>query len=281
MASIGFFLFGVHSPNPFCIPKRIGAKVCSSITVIAQLICVISFTYLLQRDLLKNSQKLSKKSIAYLSLATPIIPNIVFMFETFFSKTEANDIWLKLNRTKIHVNKIINVSVQLETFRRSFRAKCVFSVAMTGVMLFIKITPLKSSILSTSFDCMTLILGICKCWAVLLVIILIDFMDFLLFSLNQQLEKLSSDEFQFVWNLINLFRHIRIIHFKLHRVTAMINKRFGWFLIALLFDMFNLINNSIFIAFTGLMEPHFREENMRNLSHFSITFRLNISVHSN
>lgn len=264
--SIFFFMFSVYSSNSICSSKRMCGKVFLWFPYIVHIICVMSFMNLLQRDLQKNVTMLLQNSMFFYSLLTLMIPNIIYVVEKMFSKIDVDDILEKLHICEMHLEKFVNVSVQSDVFCRSFRLKCIVSVAMCSLALITKII-IHSPVLSMSLDFNTLALALYRCWIILFIILLIEYTNLLLFSLNQHLKSLQFERFQLdarVWDLVHFLRHIRAIHFQMHKITQMVNLRFGWFLIAIIIDMFNLTINSSFVAFTAITDPNFRKENTRN-----------------
>lgn len=248
--SICFYLFGVYSRNPFCTSNQCYMKILSCIPLVVHIFCVILFVYSLCRDTLN----LDKLSLYYSSGIVAIIPNIVFIFLSIVSAKTFDDILSKLDRANTHLNRSINVQVKFEHLERSIHIKCVFGVILIGVLYLLKVL-FHSLVLAISTDFYAFILTVCKCWALHFVILLVDYMNILLFSLNERLEQVRFDEFHLdggVWDLIHLLRHIRIVHFKLHKVTVIINSQFGWFWITMLLDVFIVINNSFFRSFLML-----------------------------
>lgn len=261
-----FCLFGIHPRNPFCASKRSYVRFLSTIPRVVHLICIILFVYLLRRDVLKNTRVLS---LYYFSGLIALIPNAIFFFGTLTSANQVEDILIKLEQTTDHLKRFLKVPVNLENLEHLIHIK-LFCAVVICVPYFIKVF-ITSTVLSTALDCCAYIVIACKSCIILLVITLIDYMNFLTYSLNQHLEEVRLVHPQIdasVWDLIHFLKRIRTVHFKLHKVAFMINSRFGWFLIAVLFDVFCLINNSVFLIFKALIDSNVDIGIMRNLSFY-------------
>lgn len=123
-------------------------------------------------------------------------------------------------------------------------------VLMISVARFLRLF-LKAQIFPNLSDFLISLIVMYKCQASFYVIFFIEYNNFLLFSLNQHLNKLQCNFKPFtldqnIWGLIHLFRNIQKVYFQMHNIALMINSTFGWFLLTILLDEFNIITNNIF-----------------------------------
>lgn len=249
---ICFFLFGINSRNPFNLPKRIHNRTCSIIPRVLHSIFLCTFLYLMCQNVfndLKNSFKVL--SLKYLMVSTNSFPNMVSLFSTLIKTDGVEEIMLMLNRAGVHLSMIANISVELRALERSLRIKCVFGVVISSLMYFLKIM-VRSAVFSCSLDLFSFILVTYKCWTIFVVIFFIDYTGFLMFSMNQGLTSAQCEISHLdarSSNSIHLLQQIRIVHYQLYAITSMINSQFGWFLIATLLDMFNVVTSSVFVVF--------------------------------
>lgn len=250
---ISFFLFGILLENPISTSKRSIGKIPKKIPIIVHSLLVILTTVVILRDLIINSSKITMYNMA---LATPIISNVIYLYEMWSSESKVEEILLNLNQAKSHLLKFLHAPVKLDRLKVPTGIKCLFGVVIVGTINFAKIF-YSSSVVSISYDSLAFILVIIRRLAILLLIILIDFESLLVNSVNQHLEFVRFDRLQLdagVFEAIHLIHHIRLVYLQLHGVTVMIISRFGWFLMFVLLDHFNSLTTSVFNLITHFVD---------------------------
>lgn len=242
-----FYAFGVYFKYPFSRPQFC-RKLLSNIPRIIHLICVLTAILLYSFGLLQRKESV----ILLLFLRIYFISNIIFVLDGDSNAKKVDAILLHLFQTENYLNNLIDVPVCLSGLKFKIHTKMFISVILIVAAFFAKSF---STDIFSSLDTQRLILMAYRCWAIFLLIILIDYRNFLLFSLNQKLNaprsKLLKGDTS-VWSLINLLCHIRNIHFKICKITSMINSRFGWYVIIIFLDNVNIITSTACFTYMEL-----------------------------
>lgn len=254
-----FFLFGVHLENPFFASKRSCSSFALYIPRVAHLCIVILYLYLICAIVMRRSTLL----LDHFFLIISCIPNIVSILWTKDSANKIESIVRNLNRIEHHLRIFTGVEARFEKLECMFRVKLFGFVFANSLVYSLKLF-VRSTTFFASIDIVVSLLMLYKGWAIFLVLILIDYNTFLLFSLNQHLKTLQCNFEQSKlehnnesWGLVHLHRHIQNVHLKIHQIALMINSQFGWFWLAVLLDKFNVIITSIFAIFVGSMDATF------------------------
>lgn len=258
-----FYIFGVFSKNLPIHSKWSLLNIWSKLPLALHSFCVIIYICLLFRD----DYFSTTSTWYYFGRITALLPNLVFLLDILLGARNVEDILLRLNGVNIYFKRFTHITVNLRNLKYSINIKCAFHVVFVVLPHFLKIFFI-SPVLSTTFTIFAAILIACRTSAILIVIILIEYTNFLMFSLNQHLSGVS-DLIELdanVWQLIRLLRHARTVHFKLYKVTVMMNLRFGWFLVAFSLDMFCALNNSGFFILCSLIDVAHLGETIRNVS---------------
>lgn len=249
---ICFFLFGVYPRNPFCWSKYGYTKILSFIPRMVHLFSVVSFAFLFFRYVFMKPGM----GFDLFFIATSFVPNIAYIFGTEYCTNKIESIIVKLNKVECHLKTIMNISIDLNVLKSSIIIECIFGVVIPCFVYFLKIF-----IFSTSFSMYSnvseFILLTCKSFAILLILILLDYKNILIRSLNQQLESFNLERFQVdlnIWKLTQFLRSSGVFYCNLHEITQMINVQFGFFLIAVFLDMFNVITNCTSVFFLAPIE---------------------------
>lgn len=255
---IFYILCGVCPINTFIIFRRNSLEFLSNMPLFVHLINVIIYLYLLYRDALNLDLDLKLSLWNTLFRGTlSVFPNIVFIFEVLINGKNCFNILTELNRVNIYLQQFINIHVKLKHLKRSIHLKFICGVVLIEILRLILVFTHSFKEPITFYAPLLLIVEMCKLTAMHFVVCLIEYMNFLIYSLNQQLINVRCDEFgsdNNVWDLINLLRRIRTMHFKLHNVAIEVNSRFGWFLVAIPIHLFGLINSNAFLSFTSFAE---------------------------
>lgn len=203
----------------------------------------------------------------YFGRITAILPNAVCILDILMGARDIDDILLRLNGVNTYFKRFIRVTVNLKRLKCSIKIKCVFCVLFVVLPHFLKIFFI-SPVLSTTFTVFAAILIVYRTSAIFILIILLEYTNFLMFSLNKHLTEVS-DLLQLnasVWESIHLLRHARTVHFKMYKIIVAINSRFGWFLMVFLLDMFCTLNISVFFVITSMIDVKYTGEIIRNVS---------------
>lgn len=256
----GFCLFGVHLKNHISGKSPYCDRLLLNIPRIIRLICVIFTNVLYYRDM-KNG---TPTFVVYIPIMITSVPNLLSIANIDSCLTKATDIISALLETENHLKTHINVFVCRKALQRVLRMKFVLCVIVPSAFYCLKLY-FRSPAFSFESDFGRLLLAIYENWASFLVLLLIEYRNFLLFSLNRKIKmsKLSYLDSNTL-NLFHLFGHIQRVHSKIHHISTMINSHFGWLLLMILLDYFNIITSSVLYVFINIVDPQFRLRIARN-----------------
>lgn len=256
----GFYLFGVHLKNHIPGKRAYCERLLLNIPRIILLICVIFTNVLYYRDM-KNR---TTTFIVYIPIMITSVPNLVSIANIDSCLTKATDIISALLETENHFKTRINVFVCRKAFQRVLRTKFVLCVIVPSAIFCFKLC-FPSPAFSFESDFGRFLLAIYENWATFLVLVLIEYRNFLLISLNRKIKisKLSYLDSNTL-SLFHLFGHIQRVHLKIHRISTMINSHFGWLLLMILLDHVNIITSSVLYIFVNVVDPQFGFRIARN-----------------
>lgn len=255
------YVCGFYLKYPFGEPNRFYKKLLSFIPRIIHFVWIIWSIYVFWGDFFTK-----KISPVYLTLGTASIPNLIFILDTDIYAKKLDALLINLFRTEYSLNLFRNEPVCLQMLKRKIRVKLFISVIMINAIYFVRIL-IYSSTFSLIHDIYRCILMTYKCWAIFFIIIVIEYRNFLISVLNQELGSLHSKQFRAninFSNLIHLLRHIRIFYSKFFQITEMINSQFGWCLVIIFLDNFNLITSTFCFTFMALSGSVHQAEILRN-----------------
>lgn len=256
----GFYLFGVHLKNHITGKRTYCDRLLLNIPRMIRLICVICTNVLYYRDM-KNG---TATFIVYIPIIVTSVPNLVSIFNVDSCLTKATNIISALLETENHLKTRINVFVCGKALQRVLRTKFVLCVILPSAIYCLKLY-YRSPAYSFESDFGRFLLAIYENWSTFLVLLLIEYRNFLLFSLNRKM-KISKISYldSNTLSLFHLFGHIQRVHSKIHQISTMINSHFGWLLLMILLDHFNIITSSVLYTFINIVDPQFRLRIARN-----------------
>lgn len=234
---LSFYVFGFYK-CPIGDPSRPFTKLLTYFPKLIHIMFIIWSIYLFWRDLIED-----KLSIIYFTLGTAPIPNIVFVLDTDFHAKKLDALFADLFHTENYLHMLMNDANRIKIFQRRIRMHFFINVLII-TMFFIKIWIYSETIIMHAVY--RFVLMIYKFSEIFLIIIVIEYRNFLIFSLNETICILlskRSNAYVDICNLVHHLRHIRILHFNLHKISAMISSRFGWCLVIIFLDNFNLITS--------------------------------------
>lgn len=189
----GFYIFGIHLENPFRESKRcykMAFTVLSQVSRRIHLIFIILMVFQFFREIHNREQTFIFNS----SWAIPIIPNVFLLINSSFSTKTINTILSIILRTENHLKNSIEVPVRLKILEHDTHIKLFFGVIANSAVFFFKIFVF-SPTFTVFHDITRFILVFFKSFAIFLVIVLIDYTTFLMFSLNEKLNGSRSEIF--------------------------------------------------------------------------------------
>lgn len=250
----GFYIFGIYLENPFRESKRcykIAFTVLLKVSRRIHLIFIILMMFQFFREIHNEKQTFVFNS----SWVIPIIPNVLMLFNSSFSTKMIKTIFSIILRAENHLKNSIEVPVRLNILEHDIHVKLFFGVIANSAAFFFKMFVF-SPIFTVFHDFTRFILVFFKSFAIFLVIVLIDYTTFLIFSLNEKLNGSRSDIFHSnskLRNVVQIICQIKIVQFRISKLTALINSQFGWFIIASILDNFYATTNNVLIMFVYLV----------------------------
>lgn len=275
------FIFGFHFDNIFIGSKKQCPRFLLYIPRTIHIIIIITSVISFGLNIIESPQVFLSQFL----LITACFPNIVSILWAKSSENKIKYILQHLSDTEHQLKILFGAKVCFGKLQRVLRVKFFLSVIMISLIQALKMF-VKSALFSTASDIFLYLLSFYKIWATFFALCLIEYNNFLLFSLNQHLEKMQCnfelylnmcDQYhlryehqhlnesrdnsklyildQNVWGLIHLYRNIQRVHFKLHQTASAINSRFGYFLLAAFLDIFNYTVNNIFGLIVNLIDP--------------------------
>lgn len=251
---VGFYLFGVYLRTPIGDSERCCKRYLLNIPRLIHLICAIFANLLHFRDVHIKTEP----NIVYFPLILATVPNLLFIFNADSCLTKVDDIMSVLLEIENYLKKNMLVFVQTKLLKHKLSITFLVCVIIPSAVYFCKIF-LRSPTFSIECDFSRFLSMAYKFWGLFLVLIFIEYRNFLIFSLNQKL--MSTKLFHLdsnTWSLFHLLEHIRMVHIKLHRLSTMINKHFGWFLLTILLDHFTNITSTFLYLFMASVDPDLR-----------------------
>lgn len=242
-----FYCFGIYVKSPFEKPKRCHTQILSNISRIVHMICVVTTIFLFYRDVLYRTEG----QLFNIALIISFIPNMILILCANSRAKQVNTILSATFHAEKHLNKIIDKKSEcLKILQRKLHMNFVIIIAIC-LLFFLKIFT-NSPTFSIIYDVCRLILMIFKFLAIFLLVILIEYNNFLILALNKELDKPRPDLFHVDINKRNLIRriqNIKILQFESYKISTMINSQFGWFVMSIFLDNFNIITNGVLLFF--------------------------------
>lgn len=219
------------------IPKAL----CFVLTILS----IIVFCYNLTELFVVNG-------IQILTLFT-VIPNIVFLIEDSNTKSLEKQIKFSFHDILIYLGTTMHIKLQMDNFMRCFNKKIIPYLFLLPILFLVRFF-IVSPYLSTLPNVMVSIAFVYKYAATVNAVLHVDLMRFCLSSVNKNLNSIdemdsglrdclivqkSMDE------MFTMLCQVKVIHFKLWKVSRQINKRFQWFLLAILLDSTLMIIHAI------------------------------------
>lgn len=244
-----FFLFGLSSYTPskrFNQMKQIQFKILKLIPKLLYYIFVGLYLFQTYVDSHLNTVPV----VEYISAIVITATHIAVLIDDISSIRKTRRMLLILFDSVAFLKKFMKLTLCLKTFERNFRWKLFLFISIKMFLFYVKLMTIRR-IPSINLA----ILWIYQIIALFQMIFFIEFSTFILNSINQEIQ-LSFNEFQIMLSIesnVNHFskilRQIKIIHFKMCRVTSLINSRYGWFATLLLLEQIVIPCIGIFFIF--------------------------------
>lgn len=184
-----------------------------------------------------------------------LVPNSVAIIESILKPGLVESILFSFNRIIEHLEMVLNVSIRMNKFEKKFRFKLMFAilVILSGV-LYKDLDNTNEEYFDSKDDFMMEIAVFVKMITSFYIILLVDLLGFVVFSMNDHLQLVDSEllECSFVINpnkISRILRNIKTIHFKLWEISQRINQRFGFFLLVFFLETFLTVTIFIFEIF--------------------------------
>lgn len=165
-------------------------------------------------------------------------------------------------------------SLCLKTFERDFRFKLFVSVELNFFLFMLKLM-IEDDEISAFKHLWFLILTVCKLIALFQAIFFIEFLNFILCCLNQELKHSCRDLLieSNVEVAVNKVQIAKKIHLKMCKIVQLISSRFGWFMSSLLLESIVMPCISLFFVFIYLTGPiELRYKTYRNYNFYLFTY---------
>lgn len=224
-----FFLFGQSSYISF-EPKK---KVISYLSCIPRTIYFL-YTVCLAVIIHRQTQILDSITIDYINY-TVIILHTIAISDSIICSGVVKRILISLNHAVNHLEMVLYISVRLDHFVKSYRQKLIFVVVLIQLSSVAKLS-IQSPTFNRSFDIYNAIAALLKVFVSFHIILFVDFIAFLIWSMNNQLIGGNIFECSSVMKsnkIIRILRNVKTVHFKLWEITRHIDKRFGRLLLLL------------------------------------------------
>lgn len=166
------------------------------------------------------------------------LPYIYASIQGMFDRKATEEILQSFDVTITNFERIFGPSINLKAFDKRFFIKFVSNILANVIVYSLKAVYIKTpSILFQITDISSSILFTVKCVSALFVAFFVDLLQFLLRSVNSELQSISEDAcFHSTKSLsekglITTLKSVKSYHLKCHQIVNQIHQRFGWFMV--------------------------------------------------
>lgn len=249
-----FYIFGVSSYTPskkFNQKKQIPFKILKFLPKVVHISYIVFALLRLAYRFLYSPTFI----VEYILVVTFTLPLIAILIDDVSSVPKIRKMLFLLFDTFHFLNNTLRVPVDLKTFEQNFRLKLFFSIVLNIFLFMIMMISKFFGILYV----WSVIVTIHKLFALFQVIFFVEFSNFLLFCLNQELNRLQYGchnllIISHIESSVITLRNIKKIHFKMSKVNKLVTSRFGYFMTAMLLEFIVMPCIDIFYIFVLLSE---------------------------
>lgn len=152
-----------------------------------------------------------------------------------------------------YIESKMNTPIPVYRFQKQFQKKILLAVTFVLCSEIPRII-IQSPVFKPVMNYCLIINFVYKLFVMLHVVVYIDLMRFLLFSVNLKL----NDVTEMRWHRYSVaitFQHIKWIHYNLWKISKMINLQFGWIIVMLMLEYMTYFSACIYWIFLYLENP--------------------------
>lgn len=203
------------------------------------------------------------------------IPNIIGLCESLLKSCTIPAIYRQLLITIRYLENKMKIPINLRQFERSYFRK-VTAIFLSAILSRFFIHSIKTQLYPPYLDTCCTIIIIFKCFATAHIVYYLDLLLYLLDCINSHFDAqaIDVDRKSFILHanaLKKSFQELKLVHFQLRKIIAMINFRFGWIINGLSLEAFLYLTNNIYWIFLyHIISPDSGLLNFRNVYHYSV-----------
>lgn len=252
-----FYIFGQNT----CIPIYPSNKnfnifiryVPQAVTVLLTVLCFCGmYNDINKRSIMSYSNR--GTMFAFISLTNTITPNIFAMCESFRLPESTRYLMSMFISISNSMERKFNTTIRMERFLNKFRIKIIKLVIFYSIASAYLVTiSLHSSYYSIQLNAA---MNFFKIVVVAHICFYIEFISFFLESIKKVLDNTVKDDYVLrlsvahINETVKILRYIKYFHYKIHGCCGIINKHFGWIIIAIVLESASsLIRSGFYIFF--------------------------------
>lgn len=207
----------------------------------------------------RDSQFQRLTLVEFIYTAALTAPHFATFIDDMGSAQKIRKMLLYLFDSVAFCKSSMKTPINLKHFEQNLRWKLFLSIIIQIFCILFRLTSGNNSSLNLLTNALIFTLSIYKMIGLIQVIFFIDLSNELIFSINQKLNHFRNNiEVLFINSndneCLNILCSVKMIHFKVWKVSKLISSRFGWLMIVTLLEM--IVNPCIsifflFVYFTG------------------------------
>lgn len=247
-----YYVFGL---NPFVSFSGVHKDLSPIMLILPRIVNILVnalIVYRLSLVLYEESKSVDLLLISWLCVNSG---NCVPIFENWCNLHSAREILKSLSFIIESLEISLDIHFPYKVFEKSVKSKFLLQIMMVFVTSFVNnyLVGIVNG-WSLEFGVLLVIPNLIRCVSSSHFIFYIEFMTFTLAKLNQKVVTIMNDR-NISWcrgenkEWLHIFRQMKLIHFKLWKVSRDVNALFGWFFVAFIIDMSLLLTREPFRAF--------------------------------
>lgn len=259
---IFFYLFSQTSYIPLSIDRTKQLKIGSIILKIFQF-CLPIIQLVVDANLgyVGSSPKNFNQFVLQLILYLHFIGSYYIFYNSIFPSVKSNHICEFITAIIQYVELKLNISIQIDKFRRKYLRKLLITLALQAISLIVTSAFGRFFIIPYQLIYIIIIYST-KIIAAFYAVFFVDLVTYLLKSINKAIKEISGDPRK-KKKIFATLRHLKWIHYNLFKFSKLINDRFGSMIIICLLE--NFVNCYVFIFLCVVKWPSIGIASKQNL----------------